>query len=165
MLNKILYKIKTRNYFDPTDSTEVFEGDFIKILRGKVFNPHHSNADYNYMVVGVSENCPLNNWAGRRWGPNGYDHAHECSLWYGKFCCESSSRIIIPGKLDIRFNPNSKLLLGKSYLENFSGQPWIGGGFMQVDKDIFTRTLVSDLTVEQVLDLFTKVYGRDISRR
>lgn len=165
MLDNLRYKLKTRNYFHPEKSIEVAEEDFVKILKGEVFNPNFPNADYAYMVVGVSKNSPLNSWAGQKWEVNSYENAHECALWYGKFCCEYSSRIIVPKKLEIDFNPHSNFPLGKFYIENFTGWPWAGGGFMQTDKDIFNRTLVSDLSIERVLDLFIKVYGRDISRR
>lgn len=164
MLNKFLYQIKTRNYFHPEKSTEVNEEDFMKILRGEVFNPRSKQldseryADYAYMVVGVSKDSPLNCWAGQEFGSNGYWKAHEHSIWYGKFCCEHHSRIIIPNSLEIEFNPNSKNSLGRYSSEIFTGKPWHGGGFMQVDKDIFTRTLVSDLTVNQIIEFFRKVY-------
>lgn len=165
MLNKILYKIKTRNYFHPEKSTEMNEEDFMKILRGEVFNPRSKQldseryADYAYMVVGVSKDSPLNCWAGREFGSNGYWNAHEQSIWYGKFCCEHPSRIIIPGEIEINFNPNCKLSFGRSSLELFNGKPWYGGGFMQADKDIFTRTLVSDLSASKVIQCFKSVYG------
>ncbi len=165
MLNKLRYQLKTRNYFHPEKSVGVNEEDFMKILKGEVFNPQSREldfrryADYAYTIVGVSETSPLNSWAGHPWGANGYWNAHEHALWYGKFCCDHSSRIIVPGEIEINFNPHSKISFGRSSFEIFKGKPWYGGGFMQADKDIFTRTLISDLSASKVIQCFNSVYG------
>lgn len=159
MLNKIRYKLKTRNYFHPEKYADVGEEEFMKILKGDVFNPHHPNADYTYMVLGVSKDSPLNCWVGTEWGVNGYWNAHENALWYGKFCCEHSSRIIIPGEIEINFNPNSRFSFGRASLESFKGKPWYGGGFMQLDKDLRNKVLVSDLSASKVIRCFNSVYG------
>jgi hypothetical protein len=160
MIKNLLYKFKTRNYFNPKESIEVNEEDFMKILRGEVFNPHFPNADYAYMVVGASKKSPLNSWAGQEWGSNGYENAHEEALWYGKFAIEHGGRIVIPfSSRQIDFNPCSQFRWARFRVSEFDVFPWRGGGFMQVDKDIFSRTLVSNLNIDAMEDLVGQVYS------
>ncbi|VVB80383.1 Uncharacterised protein [uncultured archaeon] len=160
MLGKLRYKFKSRDYFHPEKSIEVVEGDFLKILQGEVFNPNFSGEDYLFMIVGVSENSPLNSWAGQQWGPNGYPNAHNGALWYGQFSCKSHSTIVVPERTRMVFNPFSKSVFSHYLIEASRGQPWLEPGFMDIKKDLFARTLVSSLDVEEVTRLYLPFYAR-----
>jgi hypothetical protein len=111
------------------------------------------------MVIGVNESSPINSWAGRQWGFNGYENAQGEANWYGKITAESSSRIIIPPRTCIDFHYKSQSPLGaKIHISEFETEPWRFGGFMQLDKDSFCRTLVSNLTINEVIDSIRQVY-------
>lgn len=170
MFEKLKYRLKARNYFNPQKSLDVSMEDFLKILNGQVVNPIRledpgTRCGYCFMVVGVDEKSPLNSWAGRDWGANGYELAHENAKWYGKFNSEGMSRIIIPQKrVSVDFNQYLKSRQGKIYIETFDIAPWRTGGFMQADKDLFNRkTLVSHLSARDISQAIRQVYGNERS--
>ncbi len=165
MFERIRYKRLAREYFRPSESTFVTSDDFLKVLKGEMFNPIRlenpkTSCDYGFMVVGVDKKSPINSWAGQKWGSNGYETSHSESWWYGKISAESSSRIIIPPRTQIDFHYKSNSYLGgKIHISTFEIEPWSFGGFMQSDKDWGNRILVSNLSVEQVVNAVKQVYA------
>ncbi len=153
----ILKRIRERNYFNPTKSVEVNEQNFLRILRGEVIEGKP------FMIVGVKAGSPLESWAGQEWGTNKYELAHQQSSWYGKIVARSESRIIIPPSSWIGFNPNPATPLGRFAGGEFKVEPWRFGGFMQVDKDLFYKTFVSDLSVEKIVFLINQIYAHSTS--
>jgi hypothetical protein len=164
MFERLKYKRIAREYFRPHESDAVSLEDFLKVLRGEVFNPRRvenpqTACDYAFMIVGVNENSPINSWAGREWGVNSYGIAQGQSSWYGKFTAEGSSRLVIPPKTEVDFHYKSRSPLGvKIYIAEFEVEPWRFGGFMQLDKDLNYRTLVSNLTTKEVAGAIRQTY-------
>jgi hypothetical protein len=150
---EMLKRIQERNYFNPTKSVEVNEQDFLRILRGEVIKSKP------FMIVGIKEGSPLESWAGQEWGVNKYELAHQKAIWYGKIVAQSQSRIIFPPKTWIGFNPNPATPLGRFAGGELKVEPWKFGGFMQLDKDLFYKTMVSNLSMERIVLLINQVYA------
>ncbi len=152
MIKKLIRNFRERNYFNPAENLVVDQENFLKILKGEV------ERGQNYMVVGVAEGHVINSWAGQRWGVNSYELAQEGALWYGKFTTDQQSRILVPPNNWLGFDPFSKTELGKFFAGKFNIEPWRAGGFMQLDKDLNNRTLVSNLSAEEVMDSVNLIY-------
>lgn len=166
MFDKIRYQIKTYNYFEPYDETTVDSDDLLKILRGKVRNPHtlenpKSTTDYGYFVI-------CNVGIGKLQGTK--ERKFECSMiedifyksqWFGQFECDSGSSIVIPNKYEIHLSSDNNL----AFVSERTDCVWYGGGFYQCDKNDGDRILTTDVSLDEMVGLVKKVYsGRDISR-
>ena len=137
---------RERNYFNPEKTNEVVREDLVKILRGEVVD------NIWYMVVSVPREHPFNSWAGQDFGSNGHDLCWEDNSvhWYGKFAVDQTSAIVVPKKLEIEFDYKQPRRVGRVLVSELRRAPHWTGGFLQSDKDCFTKTLVTDINREEL---------------
>lgn len=151
--DKLKYSIKTLGYLEPYQQTHITRKDLIKILEGKVRNPHaikgFSDTDYAYFIICNNNLQELQERKERQFKSGVIDTLFYKSQWFGQFTVESESSIIIPNKTEINFNPfESRAIVSKR-----NTPAWSSEGFYQYDKNLGERILTSDIPLTEMLEL------------
>ncbi len=142
MIKEWIKRYKTRNCFDPSGNEFVGTDDLVKILRGHVTNRGHSKNSV-YFVVCCNGLEMLQGDGPIRVDsfPDVVDNVFHKSEWFGKFSEEGKLQIIVPSKYDLLINTQKKQI----WLESTERARYYGSGNLQLDKDLSTRILRTDI--------------------
>jgi hypothetical protein len=166
MFEKLKYQWKTYGFFNPDLNIDVSRNQFLQILSGDIINPHMlvdpiRVKDYSFMLVGVPVNSSLNAWAGKKWGPSGYENAHLYSDWYAKVSCGQDSHLVFPKQnLVFYFDPRSDYSRAKKFDSVKDLETSLFEGHPTTSPEIHLKVLVSNLEAVEV-----SKYMRDFKRR
>jgi len=150
MIKKWIKRYKARNHFDPSNKEFVGSEDLVKILEGQVTNSN--SKDSVYFVVCRNELERLQGDGTIRVDelfPDVIDTVFNKSEWFGKFSVEGQSQLIVPKQYDLLVNPQKKQI----YLEATERARYYGNGNLQLDKDLFTRVLRTDIGFGELREL------------
>ncbi|PLW80394.1 hypothetical protein C0585_02890 [Candidatus Woesearchaeota archaeon] len=156
MLDRISKK-DLEAYFEPDVTNKVYVKDFLKILNGNVKNPHHkknpsSQTEYAYFIV--SGNKELNDViaSNNHTFQNEFKDLFYKSNWFGQFKINTESSIIVPYSIEILFNKDTAIAI-ENDKNRFEG---IGGSY-QLDKHYKQKTLITDISLDEMIHLFRNV--------
>lgn len=157
MLTALLDKLRRMGPFNPSSTNSVSETDLVKILKGQTKNTPHSK-DAVYFIV-CRNGTPLQN---HEWAikiddiPNVVESVFDKSEWFGKFVSGGQSQIIVHGQYDLLVNPKKKQI----FLTATERARYYGSGNLQLDKDLTTRLLRTDIGFEKLREIVNATCSR-----
>jgi hypothetical protein len=147
MIKEWINRYRARNHFDPSSNEIVNSDDLVKVLEGQVTNKGHSRNSVYFIVcrndldmLQGDGTIKVDNF------PNVIDNVFNRSEWFGKFSEEGQSQIIVPSQYDLLINPQKKQI----WLKATERARYYGSGNLQLDKDLFTRILRTDIGFEEL---------------
>lgn len=143
-------KYKARNHFDPSSKELVSSEDLVKILGGQVTNSN--SRDSVYFIVCRNGLEKLHSDGTIRVDelfPNVIDTVFDKSEWFGKFTVEGQSQLIVPRQYDLLVNPQKRQI----YLQATERAKYYGSGNLQLDKDLSTKVLRTDIGFKELREL------------
>ncbi|MGM5483635.1 MAG: hypothetical protein ACQER9_01815 [Nanobdellota archaeon] len=157
MIKEWIRQHRTRNHFDPSSSKFIYSKDLVKILKGQVTNKGHSRNSVYFIVcrndleiLQGEETITVDNL------PNVIDTVFDKCEWFGKFTEEGQSQIIVPNQYDLLINPQKN----KIWLESTDRARYYGSGNLQLDKDLSTRILRTDIGFKGLRELVNSSCSR-----
>jgi hypothetical protein len=135
--------------FDPKKAQIVTSRDLKNIFSGRIKNPH-KDVDYSFFLAGTDKITEPQRVDSIN---NVVDFFYGCE-WFGKFYCKRDSRIVLPNSAVICFDPIGKQVIG----EKVEGNVWSGGGYFQLDKEVFDLIIPTVIPASEMLGVFNKVY-------
>lgn len=166
MFEKWKYRRQTRGFFNPDLNIDVSQKQFLQILSGDIINPYKlldpkREKDYSFMLLGVPVNSSLNSWAGKKWGPSGYENAHLYSEWYAKISGSQDTHVVFPKQnLVFYFDPHSDFSRGKKFSSVKDLETALIEGHPTTSPERDLKVLISNLGADEVMR-----YMRDFKRR
>lgn len=153
MFEKIVYDLRSINYFNPKDTENITRQDLVKILSWKTYDENKfTSTDYSYFILS-SVFQTFN-----RFTPDLIDTIFMKSRWFWLFKIKQNSSIIIPWVARILFSAWYKDFM----INSFPVSPWIWWWAYQIDKNSWLKIINTDIDLDQLLTILTKVYWTKI---
>jgi len=149
MFKNLIRKYRSRNHFDPSSQEFVSPEDLVKILEGQVTNSNSKDSVYFIVYRNGIDSLQGEGTIRVHSLTNVIDDVFNKSEWFGKFIVEGQSQIIVPKRYNLLVNPQKKQI----YLQATERARYYGSGNLQLDKDLFTRILRTDIGFEELREL------------
>ncbi|MBT3405119.1 hypothetical protein HN832_04310 [archaeon] len=142
-------RYRERNYFDISDQETVDSEALVKVLKGQVTNSNSKDSVYFIVCCNGLEMLQGDETIEVDDLKNVIEEVFNKSVWFGKFRVGEQSQIIVPNQYDLLVNPQKKGI----YLQATERARYYNSGNLQLDKDLFTRILRTDIGLEKLQEL------------
>ena len=157
MFQGLKQRLRERNYLDLSSIDLVNADRLARILRGEV--KASNERDSTYFIIHQDSLGELITKSQLRVDDlNNAQETFNRSQWFGKFsktCWNENDlryQIIVPNKFDVLIEPKETRLL----IKETERACYYGSGNLQLDKDLFTRVLKTNVDFEELKDLVNK---------